>query len=263
MKIAIIGAGSMGGAIAAALATHNPGIANRIVVANRSQEKLLKLQKGLPNLETTTDNIAAARGADIVILAVKPWVVPSVIDQLRPEIDPATQAIVSIAGGVSLGDLASMVNTDPLPQLLTVIPDTAISVGDGMTFIASDNARQETVDTVSRLFADMGQVAVIDEKLMPAATALSSCGIAYAMRYAEASLLAGIQLGFTPRQALSYVLQTMRGAVSLMQTAGSLPQEEIFKVTTPGGMTIRGLNALDRNGFTAAVIDATLEPLKK
>lgn len=100
----------------------------------------------------------------------------------------------------------------------------------------------------------MGHAAVISEQLMPAATSLCSCGIAFAMRYVRAATEGGVELGIYPDKAKQYVLQTLRGAVELLESTGNNPEAEIDKVTTPGGITIKGLNAMEAHGFSNAVI---------
>ena len=143
-----------------------------------------------------------------------------------------------------------------------VIPNTALSVGKSMTFIAPRRAERIT-DTIVKMFETMGEVAVIEEKLMDAATALTSCGIAYVYKFAQACVQAGVELGFKPADALKYVCATMDGAATMLSQPGAAPQSEIDKVTTPGGMTIKGINMLEHTGFTSAVIKAILSPVKK
>ena len=263
-KIAVIGAGNMGGAIVRGICKSQQD--NRGVwVSNPTMEKLQKLAGECPGLQTTQFNQYAARDAEIVILAVKPWLLKGVIDELLPVLDLSRQAIVSIAGGVGLDTLDKMIGAKNgrRPVLFHVIPDTAISVGRGMTFISSLRAEGTPFEAeVSEIFATMGSVAVIEERLMNAATALSSCGIAYAFKYIQACVQAGVELGFRPADALRYVTQTVDGAVALLQHNGDMPQEEIDRVTTPGGMTIRGINELDHRGFTSAVIKGILKPLE-
>lgn len=265
-KIAIIGAGSMGSAIACGLSRSEELAGIKVCVSNPSAGRLEALKSVLPAVDTVSSNIDAAKDADIVILAVKPWILPGVVGELRPYLDFRTQAIVSIAGGIDLPRLEEIIGEKDgvRPMLFHVIPDTAISVGRGMTFIASRRAEgTETSLVVEALFRSMGEVAVIEERLMGAATALSSCGIAYAFKYIQAAVQAGVQLGFRPKDALRYVTATVDGAVGLLQHDGLSPQEEIDRVTTPGGMTIKGINALEHHGFTSAVINGILEPLKR
>ncbi len=100
----------------------------------------------------------------------------------------------------------------------------------------------------------MGESLIVDEKLMGAGTTLASCGIAYAMRYVRASVEGGVELGFKADDAKKIVLETVKGAVALLQANGNHPEAVIDKVTTPGGVTIRGLNEMEHAGFTSAVI---------
>ena len=260
MKVAIIGAGNMGGAIARALAATGQ---YSIAVANPSLPKLEAIAAEYPNVKTTTDNIVAVCNADVVILAVKPWLIANVVEQIKPNLDYSSTAIVSLAGGMSLDTLDSiLIRNNELPALCRVIPNTALSVGKSMTFIAPRRAEKIT-DTIVKMFETMGEVAVIEEKLMDAATALTSCGIAYVYKFAQACVQAGVELGFKPADALKYVCATMDGAATMLSQPGAAPQSEIDKVTTPGGMTIKGINMLEHTGFTSAVIKAILSPVKK
>ena len=104
------------------------------------------------------------------------------------------------------------------------------------------------------IFEALGEVAVVEEKLLPAATALCSCGIAYAFRYIRAAVEGAVELGISPDDALHYVLQTLNGASALLEKEKIHPEAAIDLVTTPGGITIKGLNAMEANGFSAAVI---------
>ena len=132
-----------------------------------------------------------------------------------------------------------------------------------MTFIAARRADNNTLDSIVKMFGTMGEVAVIEERLMDAATAISSCGIAYVYKFIQACVQAGVELGFKPADALRYVCATVDGAAAMLSQPDAAPQTEIDKVTTPGGMTIKGINSLEHNGFTSAVINAILAPVKK
>lgn len=123
-----------------------------------------------------------------------------------------------------------------------------------MTFIATPNALPEQTEIVQALFADLGQAMVVDERLLGAGTTIAGCGIAYAMRYIRAAMEGGVEIGFRANEARDIVLQTVKGAVALLQATGHHPEAEIDRVTTPGGLTIRGLNEMERCGFTHAVI---------
>ena len=115
-------------------------------------------------------------------------------------------------------------------------------------------AGRHDIETMEQLFGQVGQCILTEERLLAAGTTLASCGIAYAMRYVRASVEGGVEIGFRADDALQIVLQTVKGAVSLLQATGHHPETEIDKVTTPGGVTIKGLNEMERAGFTSAVI---------
>jgi len=257
MKIAIIGAGNMGSAIA-------QGLTNGVLIkpfditcADRSKAALERVCAINSAIRTTSDNKAAVREADIVLLAVKPWLIEDVVYEIKQDIDCTRQIIVSIAGGVTFDQLNKYFDDTEdavAPTLFRLIPNTAIEVQRSMTFIASQNATQSQVDTVVKIFGELGDTMIIEERLMAAATSLSSCGIAYAFRYIRAATEGGVELGFYPAQAKDIVLQTLKGAVALLEANGAHPEAEIDKVTTPGGMTIRGLNEMENAGFTSAVI---------
>ena len=234
MKIAIIGAGAMGSAVATGLWPLDQDV--EIAVSNPSPGPFEKFRdKGY---FLTSDNAEAVRGADVVILAVKPWIIESVIKELKPVLDYSRQTVAAIVAGVSGEQLCEWFEKDSqLPQMMIVMPNTAEAVG-----------------TVERIFNRLGSTMVIDEAHLPAATALASCGIAYAMRYVRAASEGGVELGFKASQAQQIVLETLKGAVELLQVPGAHPESEIDKVTTPGGLTIRGLNEMEHAGFTSAVI---------
>lgn len=248
MKIAIIGAGNMGGALAGAVDTS----VHSLIVANPSEGKLEALKANNPSIGVTTSNTQAAAGADVIILAVKPWVLPSVIDELRPALR-AAKTVISVVAGVEAADLASAIG-EGAPVCYYMIPNTAVAVGEGMTFVSSCGASSGTDAMLEELLARTGHIMFVEPRQMTAGMAVASCGIAYAMRYIRAAAEGGVELGLTPSMATEAVARTLRGAAALLEAHGMHPEQEVDRVTTPGGVTIRGLNAMEAAGFTAAVI---------
>ena len=248
MNIAIIGAGNMGGATALGLAGALSDV--RITVTAKHSSTLEKF--AARGMQTSSDNAAAARGADVVVIGVKPWLVAGVLAELKPVL--AGKVLVSFAAGIPAADLAEMVADCGLKGLYAVIPNLAIEVGESMTFVHEIAGNAETLAQVRGLFDAVGKTAVVDEKRLHAGMMLASCGIAFALRYARASAEGGVELGLYPKEAIEAALQTVKGAAALLEARGSHPEAEIDRVTTPGGITIRGLNAMEDAGFTAAVI---------
>jgi len=252
MKIAIIGAGNMGGAIACGLAQGTIIQAKDIVIADPSKEKLNELQTKYPDLSVTTDNKQAAKGAHIVIIAVKPWLIEPVIRTM--DLDAEDQLIVSIAAGISLEQLTQYIGNEA--TVFRVVPNTAISELTSMTLIASRNANKEQEELLLSLFNEMGLAMLIPESQIAATTALTSCGIAYVFKYIQAAMQAGIEMGLYPKDAMKMVAQSVKGAAEIILNNDTHPSVEIDKVTTPGGITIKGVNELDHAGYTSAIIRA-------
>ena len=253
MKIAIIGAGAMGGAMADGFIKSGAVKPANISVANPTAQKLEHF--ALQGASVTTDNKTAADGADIVIIAVKPWLVEQVVNELKPVLNYTRQTVITVAAGISGSQFTAWLKKDDaVPQTFIVIPNTAIAVLASMTFIVPVNATADTTSTIKALFDNVGQAMVTDERHLSAGMTLASCGIAYAMRYVRAAAEGGVELGFKADMAKDIVLQTMKGAVELLQANGNHPEAEIDKVCTPGGLTIRGLNEMEHAGFTSAVI---------
>ena len=253
MKIAIIGAGAMGGALADGFIKSGAVKPADISVANPTAQKLEHF--ALQGASVTTDNKTATEGADIVIIAVKPWLVEQVVNELKPVLNYTRQTIITVAAGISGSQFTAWLKKDDaVPQTFIVIPNTAIAVLASMTFIVPVNATADTTTTIKALFDNVGQTMVTDERHLSAGMTLASCGIAYAMRYVRAAAEGGVELGFKADMAKDIVLQTMKGAVELLQANGNHPEAEIDKVCTPGGLTIRGLNEMEHAGFTSAVI---------
>ncbi|MEJ8763364.1 pyrroline-5-carboxylate reductase [Phocaeicola sp. HCN-40430] len=252
MKVAIIGAGNMGGAIARGLAQGHYTEGYEITVSNPSNKKLEKLKTEYPNIHTTNNNKEAATDADIVIVAVKPYKVAEVLKPLRLR---QPQILVSVAAGLTFEELAHSV--DPEMTIFRVIPNTAISERASMTLVAARNASDQQKENILNMFNEMGRSILIEEKQFAAATSLTSCGIAYVLKYVQAAMQAGVELGISPNVAMQMVAQTMEGAAQLLlNNEHTHPALEIEKVTTPGGITIKGVNSLEADGFTAAVINA-------
>ena len=231
-----------------------------ITVADPSQAVTEKFAK--MGISVTSDNKLAADTADIVCVVVKPWLVERVLKDIKPELDPKKQILIVIAAGVSSESIKGWVG-DQCPSLFLVIPNIAIAEMASMTFIVPCGAAtQHQTEQVKTIFDEMGSTLITDEQHLAAGTTLASCGIAYAMRYVRAASEGGVELGFKADDAKAIVMQTMKGAVQLLEASGMHPEVAIDLVTTPGGVTIKGLNEMEHAGFTSAVIRGLKAGLK-
>ncbi|MBE6310731.1 MAG: pyrroline-5-carboxylate reductase [Bacteroidales bacterium] len=256
MKVGIIGAGNMGGAIARGLAASNSVCACDITVCCPVQRELDAIKSYNSEVNVSLDNEQAVNGTDVVIVVVKPWLLDTVLVPLLPKVDFSRQTIVTVVAGATTEHIAELAAPYCVaPVVMCAMPNTAASVHESMTFLCARNASPEQIEAVKGIFDCLGATMVIEERLMGAGMALASCGIAYAMRYVRAAMKGGVEMGMYPNDAKNIVLQTLKGAVALLEATGNHPEVEIDKVTTPGGVTIKGLNAMETNGFTHAVIE--------
>lgn len=259
MKIAVIGAGAMGGATVEGLIKGQYFKNEDITVADPSQAVMEKFAK--MGISVTTDNKLAADTADIVCVVVKPWLVERVLKDIKPELDAKRQILIVIAAGVSSESIKAWLG-ESCPPLFLVIPNIAIAEMASMTFVVPVGASEKDIKTVTEIFDEMGSTLITDEQHLAAGTTLASCGIAYAMRYVRAASEGGVELGFKADDAKAIVMQTMKGAVELLEASGMHPEAAIDLVTTPGGVTIKGLNEMEHAGFTSAVIRGLKAGLK-
>ena len=265
MKVAIIGAGNMGGALARGLAKGSRVATSYIYVSNPSPAKLEALKAEFPEINISSDNCAVVREADLIILAVKPWKVEEVLTEVKTHIDYLRQAVASMVGGLGIAQLSTWLDNGSgvLPATYIIIPNTAIATLSSMTFISSTRSTNEKDSALLDIFSELGQAMLIDEGVMPAATSLASCGIAYALRYIRAAMEGGVELGLRADDAKHIVMQTLRGAVDVLAASEAHPEAEIDRVTTPGGLTIKGLNAMEAAGFTHSVIEGLRASTKR
>ena len=251
MRITIIGAGNIGGAVAIGLARCQD--APQVTVTARHAASL---ERFVPyGIQTSTDNRQAVQGADIVCFAVKPWQMEEMLAGLRDALDYDQQLLVSLAPGITPEQFRAWLTVDGrMPALAYVIPNTAAEIGESMSYIASLTASETQLALLKEVFDGIGRSEIVPMGQMLSGTSLASCGIAYALRYLGAATEGGVQLGLDADQAGEAVCQTVRGAAELVRAKGSDPESEIRRVTTPNGLTLKGLNAMEEAGFSEAVI---------
>ena len=235
-KIAIIGGGNLGGAIAEGLIQAKAIAPENIWVTRRKVNLLKSLQdKGV---NTSSDNQAAVSAADIVILAVKPAKINEIIQEILPNLQADKHIVVSVVTGVSLNDLHEQIGDEV--KVFRAMPNTAIAIRESMTCISSNNTSEADKELILNLFDNLGKAVMIADELMAAATVLGACGIAYSLRYIRAASQGGIEIGFDSETARLIAAQMVKGAATLLLETGHHPEQEIDKVTTPQGCTIVG-----------------------
>jgi pyrroline-5-carboxylate reductase len=249
-KIAIIGGGNLGAAIADGLIDSDFSRPVELTITRRSPAALSRFAER--GCMVHSDNKKAVQNSEIILLAVKPYNYEDIIKEIKSALDPKKHVLISVITGVWIEQLQKAIGK-PV-AVIRAMPNTAIAIQQSMTCLAHTGATKQQLGYVQELFNQLGKTVMIDEKLMDAATILGACGTAYAMRYIRASIQGGIEIGFDAATASLIAAQTVKGAAQLLLEKNSHPEQEIDKVTTPKGCTIAGLNEMEHRGFSSSLI---------
>jgi pyrroline-5-carboxylate reductase len=259
VRIAILGCGNLGTSIANGLLSLEGFSPTQLSLTKRHTETLMPLAAKGVNVHS--DNLLAAKGADLVLLGVKPYNVAELLKEIKPALEPSKQVIISLATGITLKEMYE--EMDSTMVAFRAMPNIAADIQESITCICQKNAKAEQVELVKELFDAIGYTISIDEHLMEAATVLGACGIAYVLRFMRAMIQGGIQIGFDSVTASKIVNQTVKGAAELMIQKNIHPEAAIDKVTTPKGCTIVGLNEMEHQGFSSAMVRGVIASYEK
>jgi len=259
-RIAILGGGNIGMAMADGLARSGRWLPAHITVTRRRNEALAPL--AARGFAVTSDNGQAVRDSDVVVLAVQPGQLDALLADLSGgALDPGRHVVVSVVSGASIAAIKSKLGC-PV-AVVRAMPNTAISIGESMTTLAADPGAEAALAQARALFEPLGRTLVINESHIGPATALAACGVAFFLRAIRAASQGGIEIGFHPAEALLMAAQTARGAATLLLEGGTHPEEEIDRVTTPRGCTIAGLNQMEHQGFSSSLIQGIVLSAEK
>lgn len=245
-SVAFIGAGAMGAAMIGGLAGGDDIDRRRMVASDRNEDRLALVRDQF-GVRTTLCNRDAAREADVVVLAVKPQVLPAVLSELQGGIQENALAL-SIVAGASIGTIASLLKHR---AIVRTMPNTPAQVGEGMTvWTGTPEVSPEQRAQAGTIVGSLGrQLFVDDERFLDIATAISGTGPAYVFLMMEALIDAAVHLGFSRRDARELVVQTIRGAAIYAEHQPVHPAELRNRVTSPGGTTAEALYQLEKGGF--------------
>jgi len=257
-KIAIIGGGNLGTAIAEGLTKSGFILPEHIIITKRNISTLKHLEE--KGVLVTADNNEAVRYADLVLLCVKPFQVNDVVSAIKNDFTEK-HVLVSVVTGVNIQHLAKLQSKKI--AIVRAMPNTAIAIQESMTCISHQDINPDQLAYVEDMFDQLGKVVTIEEKLMDASTVLGACGIAYALRFIRANIQGGIEIGFDAKTATLIAAQTVKGAAQLLIETGHHPEQEIDKVTTPKGCTIAGLNEMEHQGFSSSLIKGIVASYRK
>jgi pyrroline-5-carboxylate reductase len=246
-RVGIIGAGMIGGSLASRLSTSENF---DLVVSDVHEEQLKRLAEN-NGVRTTRSNREAAEGSDLLIVAVKPWDVGTVLEEVATAVNGADKAVVSVAAGVPISAISSRLREGA--AVLRVMPNVCAAVGLGSAVVATNEPGKAYLPPVMDIFRHVGDVMELPERLFDAATAIHGSGPAYVALFADALIQAGVREGIPRDVARRLVNGTIGGtAVLLKESTAHQIRDEVM---TPGGTTAAALVAMEKAGFVAAVYD--------
>ncbi|MFS4417580.1 pyrroline-5-carboxylate reductase [Maribacter sp. 2307ULW6-5] len=257
MKIAIIGTGNLGLSIAKGILNSNG--ATTMYLTKRDTKSIQHFEK-YGNVTVTTNNAEAVKNSDILIFAVQPNHFGQILEDIKPLLTE-NHVIISTITGFSIEKMERILGK--ATYIVRSMPNTAISVGKSMTCLCTNQQGKNRIDLAKSIFNRMGHTMEIPESQMQAATVICASGIAFWMRLIRATTQGAIQLGFDAKEAQELAMHTCNGAADLLIASGNHPEEEIDKVTTPMGCTIKGLNEMEIQGLSSSLIQGIVASFDK
>jgi pyrroline-5-carboxylate reductase len=258
--IAIIGAGNLGQALASGWLAAGLRRPDELILTRRDADAALG-EFAVRGCVVTGDNAAAVERAAVVVVAVQPQQLLRVLDEIGAAVDVARHTLISVVSDVPLSEFRARVGLGL--GIVRAMPNTAVGIRESMTCLAAPDDAGPALEVARALFDAVGRTLVVREELMTAATALCACGVAFFLRAVRAASQGGTEIGFHPEEALLLAAQTARGAASLVLARAGHPESEIDRVTTPRGCTIAGLNEMEHQGFSSAMIKGILTSADK
>jgi pyrroline-5-carboxylate reductase len=253
LTVGFIGGGNMGEALIKGLLGASLVPATAIHATDVRLERLKELDRQY-GIQVSSDNADLVRHSDIIILAVKPQIMDSVLKEIAPAVT-RRKLLISIAAGVSTAKIRAVLHKDA--RLIRVMPNTPALVLEGVTAIAkADNLEPDDLDTAGEIFSAVGRVVVLDESLMDAVTGLSGSGPAYVAVVIESLADGGVRMGLDRITAMTLATQTVLGAAKLLLETGLHPGALKDMVSSPGGTSIAGIAALEEGGIRTTFIKA-------
>jgi pyrroline-5-carboxylate reductase len=257
LKLAILGGGNLGTSLAKGLIVSKQFTYQDMIITEKRESRLDQL-KGL-GFQVTDNNQEAVGKAGIIVMSVKPQQFSSLAEEIKSVITPG-HIVISTVTGITLKDIETALGKLPI---FRIMPNTALEICESMTCISYKNTNSKHETMILPLFEKMGKVLVIPEDMMGAATVVGACGIAFALRFMRAMSQGGIEIGFNSEMSQLITAQTVKGAAQLIVETSNHPEREIDKVTTPQGITISGLNEMEHQGLSSAVIRGLLTSFNK
>ena len=257
IKIAILGGGNIGTSLAKGLLVSKQFTRDEIMITEKRVPRINQLKK--LGFRVTDNNHEAMASGGMIVMSVKPQQFLSLAEEIRNDISSG-HIVLSTITGVTLKDIGSLLGKIPIVRIM---PNIALEICESMTCISFGNTKPDQEERILSIFGKMGKTLIIPEEMMGAATVVGACGIAFALRFMRALSQGGIEIGFDAEMAQLITAQTVKGAARLIIETSNHPEMEIDKVTTPQGITISGLNEMEHQGLSSAVIRGLITSFNK
>lgn len=253
-KIAIIGGGNMGMALAKGILKTKWATPGNIFVAEPLKERHEHIKGYAQGVRATHSNVEAVQSADVIVLSIKPQIMSKVLEEIRPAVKEQG-LVISVAAGITTASIEKRLGAQvkvvrAMPNIAAVVREAATAVCPGK------NATDKDMSTARHIFESVGTVVEVDESLMDAVTGLSGTGPMYVFQILEGLSDAGVKVGLSRDIANALAVQTLIGSSKLIQETKEHPAKLKDLVTSPGGTAISALHSLERNGLKAMLIDA-------
>lgn len=260
MKIGFIGAGNMASALIGGMLSAGTFKAEEISVSDNSEKALsVWREKGVC---TFTDNIETVKCSDIIVFAVKPNIIPFVLDEIKDLTEYEDKIFISIAAGISIEFIENKLGA--CAKVVRTMPNTPAQVNCGMTVISPNkNITEDELKIVTKILESVGSTVVLDEKYMSVATALHGSSPAYIYMLIDAMADSGVNYGLTRDVALKLAAKAVEGSAKMVLETGIHPSQLKDNVCSPGGTTIAAVCDLEKSGFRASIQQAIDACVKK
>ena len=260
LRVAVLGAGKMGGILLQAFLKENLFSPDRIHATVNHAERALALSTQW-GVDVGTDNLAAVREADLILIGVKPFQVPDIIAEIKPALTPA-KTLISFAASVKTSSIEEASGIE-IP-VVRAMPNTPSALGAGAAALCRGRfVSDKTMELAQRIFETVGRTVIVDEKHMDAVTGLSGSGPAYIYIIIEALAEAGVKVGLLRDTATQLAAQTAYGAAKMVLETGYHPALLKDAVTTPAGCTIDGILELEEGGLRVTLIKAVMRATER
>jgi pyrroline-5-carboxylate reductase len=252
-KIGFVGGGKMGEALCKGIIHAGLSNAGNIMVSDALEERCRLMHKEI-GVKTTQNNKDVVSFADVIILAVKPQLMNTVLNELKKDVG-SRHLVMSIAAGIPIHFIESRLSEGV--RIIRVMPNTPCLINASATaFAPGRNATDSDTQLASTIFSSVGKVFRLEEKHLDAVTGLSGSGPAYVYMFIESLSDGGVKMGLPRDVATTLAAQTVLGAAKMVLETGQHPAQLKEAVTSPGGTTIEGISALEKGGFRSAIINA-------